>query len=250
MLQRRRYGRNRGSGWKHPSPLLLVLLLTLVTFSFFHFQTFAADPGPGRECKWYTVQFGETLSHISLRTGIPIATIANANYLLNPNLVLYGQQICLPQAIEEGGLQEDGGVRWYAYEALENSYHTQVEDLLRESAEAYGLPDSLVLAVAWQESGWQQHVIAKDGGIGVMQLMPYTATTLNKVTGITRDPYKLTDNIGLGVCYLSRLWNYYNGDLDKVISAYNEGASNLDRYGIFNHKYVQSVRALMLKYEE
>ncbi|GHO45567.1 transglycosylase SLT domain-containing protein [Ktedonospora formicarum] len=235
--------------WRTFAPLYLVLLLVSVSFGFLHFQTFAANPGLGKECKWYSVQFGETLSHISSQTGIPISTIASANYLLNTNMILYGQRICLPQTIEYIGLEDDGEVRWYAYDALESSSKAEVEEMLRESADQYGLPESLVLAIAWQESGWQQHVIAKDGGIGVMQLMPYTATSLNGVTGITRDPYKLSDNIGLGTCYLDRLWELYDGELDKVISAYNEGADNLNRYGIFNHTYVQSVRSLMLQYE-
>jgi soluble lytic murein transglycosylase-like protein len=47
------------------------------------------------------------------------------------------------------------------------------------------------MAIAWQESGWYQHVIAWDGGIGVMQLMPYTAMGINAGTGIRRNPYHL-----------------------------------------------------------
>ncbi|WP_201371703.1 lytic transglycosylase [Ktedonobacter robiniae] len=232
-----------------PSPLLGVLLLFLFTVSFLHFQTFAADPGAGKECRWYTVQVGDNLNHIAQQSGVSLADIAQANYLLNMNLILYGQQLCLPQTIQEAGILEDGSIRWYAYTALESSSKTQVEDMLRQYANDYGLPADLVLAIAWQESGWKQHVIAKDGGIGVMQLMPYTAKALNSTISTRRDPYKLEDNIRLGTYYLYKLWERYDGDLDKVVSAYNEGSWNLDHYGIFNHTYVKSVKALMEKYE-
>ncbi len=80
--------------------------------------------------------------------------------------------------------------------------------MLRAAAHNYGLPVNLVMAIAWQESGWNQHVIARDGGIGVMQLMPYTAMGINASTGIRRNPYHLWDNINLGATYLS--WLYHN----------------------------------------
>lgn len=239
----------RGGRWALPSPLVCVLLPILFTMSFLHFQTFAADPGAGKECKWYTVQPGENLNHIAQQSGVSIDNITQANYLLNMNLIFYGQQLCLPQVALEAGVLEDGSVRWYAYTALESSSKTQVKDLLCQYADDYGLPEELVLAIAWQESGWKQHIIAKDGGIGVMQLMPYTAKALNSTISTRRDPYKLEDNIRLGTYYLYKLWKRYDGDLDKVVSAYNEGSWNLDHYGIFNHTYVKSVKALMVKYE-
>jgi soluble lytic murein transglycosylase-like protein len=120
-----------------------------------------------------------------------------------------------------------------------------VTALLRQAAARYNLPESLLLAIAWQESGWEQHVISRDGGIGVMQIMPYTAMSLNAATGIQRDPYKLNDNIYLGAHYLHTLWINFHGDQTKVISAYNEGGWAVVHRGIFNWRYVNNVRYLM-----
>ena len=120
--------------------------------------------------------------------------------------------------------------------------------MLRQAAYRYGLPANLLLAIAWQESNWTQHVIAWDGGIGVMQLMPYTAASINAGTGIRRNPYNLWDNINLGATYLNWLWHNFRGNLVDVISAYNEGGWAVIHRGIFNWNYVNSVLYLMRRF--
>src|SRR5690606_11206547 len=45
------------------------------------------------------------------------------------------------------------------------------------------LPPRLIKAVAEQESGWQSAIIACDGGIGTMQVMPNTADWMNQRFG-------------------------------------------------------------------
>ncbi|GER86119.1 hypothetical protein KDW_02810 [Dictyobacter vulcani] len=120
--------------------------------------------------------------------------------------------------------------------------------MLCNAAARYGLPQSLMLAIAWQESGWNQHVIAQDGGIGMMQIMPYTAQGLNRQVNGHYDPYKLQDNIELGAIYLRSLWHGFHGNKTQIISAYNEGGWNVQHRGIFNWRYVNSVHALMRRY--
>ena len=134
---------------------------------------------------------------------------------------------------------------WYDYSALDWSTRAQVQSLLHGAAADFGLPANLLLAIAWQESGWYQHVIAWDGGSGVMQIMPYTAVSINIGTGIRRDPYHLWDNIMLGAQYLRWLWNGFHGNLSELISGYNEGGWNVIHRGIFNWRYVNNVLSLM-----
>ena len=100
---------------------------------------------------------------------------------------------------------------------------------------------NLLLAIAWQESGWKQHVIARDGGIGVMQVMPTTASWINQVTGKYRDPYKLWDNLNISATYLSWLWQQFGGNWAQIISAYNEGGYAVAHRGIYNWSYVNNV---------
>ena len=222
----------------------------------------AANPGSGNACSWYTIRFGDTLANIASGYHTNIWTLARVNGIGNINLIFSGQQICIPHVVHSSGGQSSGGsgtssgggqsgilangyVPWYNYNALEWSSRNEVSAQLRQIAVDYGLPTNLVLAIAWQESGWTQHVIARDGGIGVMQLMPYTAMSLNSSTGIHRDPYKLWDNLNLGATYLHYLWGYFHGNLYQVISAYNEGGWAVTHRGIFNWNYVNNVMYLM-----
>lgn len=233
--------------------LLCMLLLILSTLIVSHNQKSAqaANPGPGNACTWYTVHWGDTLSKIAARYHTSYWTLAQVNYIRNVNLIFVNQQLCIPYHVGgsgtygSSGVLANGTVRWYAYDALQWSTRGQVNSLLHRAAAIYGLPANLLLAVAWQESGWTQHVIAWDGGIGVMQVMPYTAMSINAGTGIRRDPYKLWDNILMGAQYLRWLWNGFHGNLYKLISGYNEGGWNVIHRGIFNWRYVNNVLSLM-----
>ena len=221
-------------------------------------NAYAANPGYGNGCNWYRVRWGDTLSNIAWSHRSTIWTLAQVNGIRNINLILVGQELCIPYHLRGGGgnyigggtsgLLSNGVVRWYDYSALEWSNRNEVVAMLRQAAARYGLPANLLLAIAWQESGWSQHVIAHDGGIGVMQLMPYTAAGINAGTGIRRDPYHLWDNINLGATYLRWLWNGFHGNIYKVISGYNEGGWNVQHRGIFNWRYVNSVLYLMRVY--
>jgi hypothetical protein len=125
------------------------------------------------------------------------------------------------------------------------------------------VPANLVYAEAWQESGWQSTIVACDGGIGTMQIMPDTATWMNQRFGTSYDVHTLAGNTSLGAQYLAWLIRYF-GDvyfdstydlsnqalLDSVVAAYNVGAGAVDptkgRDGIPNWRYVNNVEALMV----
>jgi LysM repeat protein len=48
-------------------------------------------------CRWHhTVASGENLYRISLRYGVSMYTIAEANHILNLNLIFVGQVLCIP----------------------------------------------------------------------------------------------------------------------------------------------------------
>ncbi|WP_406206282.1 lytic transglycosylase domain-containing protein [Kitasatospora sp. NBC_01560] len=140
------------------------------------------------------------------------------------------------------------------------------------------LPVNLVKAIAWQESGWQSGILACDGGIGTMQIMPATVSWMNSKFNTTSDPKTLTGNVQLGTQLLDWLVAYYGDSsfggkydlspdpatgktplLDLVVSAYNAGAGNVHyntvtdpatgavtgSLAIPNPSYVANVKALM-----
>ncbi len=238
---------------KLPLVLLTALLLCggLATYSV---SLFAAHAERDSSCSWYTVVPGDTLSRIAWQYHTTISTLASANAIRNVNLIFVSQHVCIPRhlAVQTretrapiGGVSTSGTIPWYNYHSLGWSNRSQVRSLLYRAATIHHVPPRLLMAIAWQESGWTQHVIAWDGGIGVMQLMPYTAMGINAGTGLQRDPYDLWDNLNLGATYLGWLWNSFDGNLPDVISAYNEGGWAVRHQGIFNWSYVNNVMALM-----
>jgi soluble lytic murein transglycosylase-like protein len=138
------------------------------------------------------------------------------------------------------------------------------------------VPANLMKAVAWQESGWQSTILACDGGIGTMQIMPATGEWMNSRFGTDYNVNTLAGNTSLGAMYLE--WEimyfglYYFGSfdldataevgsdgetlrlLDVVVAAYNVGPYALESddgetLSIPNPRYVQNVTALMTECE-
>lgn len=237
--------------WKTRSLLIcLSALLFCASLAAYGFESgiLVGAPDRAHNCAWYTVEGGDTLTIIARQYHTTVSTLAHANGIRDINLIFVNQRICIPSRHAGGspaGITAGGTVHWYDYNALDWSDRAQVRRMLYHIAAIHHLPPRLLLAIAWQESGWTQHVIAWDGGIGVMQLMPYTAMGINAGTGQLRDPYNLWDNLNLGATYLAWLWNDFHGDLDRVISAYNEGGWAVRHRGIFNWSYVNNVKALM-----
>ena len=260
-----------------------LLLFSSVVLSNSQPAAQAANPGAGNACSWYRVHWDDTLTGIAWRYRSNIWTLARVNYIRNVNLIFVGQELCIPYRSSGGsgsgngggrGLQSNGVVRWYDYAALDWSSRGQVTSMLRTAAHNYGLPTNLLLAIAWQESGWYQHVIARDGGIGVMQIQPDTVTWLNQTYGTNYDPHQLQANINLGINMLQWLYNYYipycnqgmpagqtctwdtvwPGATDGatvrqiVISSYNQGVGTTALYGIQNWSYVNNVMALRAQF--
>ncbi len=92
-------------------------------------------------------------------------------------------------------------------------------------AGALGVDPALALAVARQESGFDQSARSPAGAIGVFQLMPRTAA------GLGVDPFNADGNIEGGVIYLSQLLARYDGDQALALAAYNAGPGNVSKYG-------------------
>jgi soluble lytic murein transglycosylase-like protein len=95
---------------------------------------------------------------------------------------------------------------------------------IRESSKRHAVPASIVEAVAWQESRFNQRAISPKGARGVMQLMPGTAR------GLGVDAANLKANIDGGAAYLAQQIRRF-GDLRLALAAYNAGPEAVDRYG-------------------
>jgi soluble lytic murein transglycosylase-like protein len=100
----------------------------------------------------------------------------------------------------------------------------EVAEAIAQAAARHAVPSSLVEAVAWQESRFNQAAVSQKGAKGVMQLMPGTASAL----GV--DPDDLRDNVDGGVAYLAQQMRRF-GDLSLALAAYNAGPEAVVRFG-------------------
>jgi soluble lytic murein transglycosylase-like protein len=116
-----------------------------------------------------------------------------------------------------------------------------------EEANRYKVPATFALAVAWQESGWQQGVVSHAGAVGVMQLMPATADWVGEAMLGSRVQINDTrHNVRAGVRLLAHYLAHYDGDRDRVLAAYYQGQWATDHHGIYpvSRPYIASIKVL------
>jgi len=101
---------------------------------------------------------------------------------------------------------------------------TDPKTLVREAAVRNSLPPAFVASVAKAESAMKQSAVSPKGAIGVMQLMPATAKSLDA------DPHDTEQNIDAGTRLLRELLVKYDGDVVKALAAYNAGPGAVDKY--------------------
>lgn len=103
---------------------------------------------------------------------------------------------------------------------------TWIHSLINQLAPEYGLNPHVVSAVVNQESGFSANAHSSAGAMGLMQLMPDTASSL----GVT-DPYDPVQNLRGGMSYLSSLLSRYHGQLPLALAAYNAGPQAVTNFG-------------------
>lgn len=113
---------------------------------------------------------------------------------------------------------------------------------LNAAAGATGLSPALLKAVATVESGLNPTAISDAGALGLMQLMPTTAATLNV------NPDNAAQNALGGAEYLKSLLGEFHQNLSLALAAYNAGPGAVDQFGGIppyqqTEQYVRSVLA-------
>lgn len=101
-----------------------------------------------------------------------------------------------------------------------------LDTIFEEVAEEYGVDVNLLRAVAQAESGFDVNAVSSCGAMGIMQLMPATANSLE-----VEDPYDARQNITGGAKMLAYLLDDYNGNVTLALAAYNAGSGAVHKYG-------------------
>ncbi|MGB4499629.1 MAG: lytic transglycosylase domain-containing protein [Methylococcaceae bacterium] len=102
------------------------------------------------------------------------------------------------------------------------------------------MADSLLNGLIKTESSGNPNAVSPKGAIGLTQIMPETARN----PGYGVKPLQNNspeENMRFGRDYLAALIQANGGDTQKALSAYNQGQGNLNKNGITNQGYVNSV---------
>jgi soluble lytic murein transglycosylase-like protein len=226
----------------------------------------------------HTVRPGETLSGIAHRNGVRVTALAAANGLADPDLVVAGMRLVVPDGSGSGsgaartvqrgdtlwGIARAAGVSVRALAAANGlaegallrpgqrlvvpaggasrsvgERRPEIGALLAATARRYGWRPAFVQALAWQESGWNPRAVSPDGARGVMQVMPSTGEFISRrLLGRPLNLDDPADNIEAGVAFLDHLHDLTGGDVRRTLAGYYQGLRSLR----INGPYLDTVR--------
>jgi soluble lytic murein transglycosylase-like protein len=102
----------------------------------------------------------------------------------------------------------------------------QYDAIIEKAAISASVEPNLLRAVIVVESGFNSRAVSKRGAVGLMQLMPATATRF----GVS-NPYDPRENVHAGARYLKFLIDRFGQDIRLALAAYNAGEQAVDRNG-------------------
>jgi LysM repeat protein len=199
----------------------------------------APAPSAAPAASVHTVAPGETLSGIAARYGTTVSAVVQLNRIGDPNHVVVGTKLQIPTATAPAtGIPS----RLAASPA-----RLALVPVFKRWSIANGLDPALVMAVTWQESGWQNSVVSPAGAIGIGQLLPSTAVFVSRdLIGVPLDPKVPEHNIRMTARYLRWLLERTNGDVDRAVAGYYQGPASVANIGYLPSTvdYLAIVRAL------
>ena len=103
---------------------------------------------------------------------------------------------------------------------------SQYDAIIEKAAVSAALEPNLLRAVIVVESGFNSRAVSKRGAVGLMQLMPATASRFGVL-----NPYDPLENVHGGARYLKFLMDRFGQNVRLALAAYNAGEEAVDRNG-------------------
>lgn len=221
-------------------------------------------PGSGAGLR-HVVREGDSLSGIAERYGVNVGDLVLTNGIFNANLIFAGQVLIIPTAGSSTNpfsvvlpnrapatpSQADRlGTPPPADATFDLPYllSPSLESIFEAAAMEFGIDPPLLIALSLLESGWQQDVVSHAGAVGLMQLMPETATWVveHLAPGATNWQTSATDNVRVGAAFLAHLIDLADGDVGLALAGYYQGWASVHSIGWYDdtRQYVDDVLAL------
>ena len=219
----------------------------------------------------HLVVSGDTLSGIAAKYGVSQDAIASANRLPSSNIVLLGATLVIPGG--SGGGSTSGGStasssntfagRTYSSSVVSSAARNRaalsrrtlpsqsgMRDIIASKARANGVDPALALAVSYQESGWNMHVVSVANAVGAMQVIPTTSDWISGVVGRRLNPLDPHDNATTGVVLL-KILKQSAGNERQAIAGYYQGLRSVRERGMYpdTRRYVDNVLALKARFQ-
>jgi len=102
----------------------------------------------------------------------------------------------------------------------------QYDSIIETAAARSALEPNLLRAVIVVESGFNARAVSPRGAVGLMQVMPATASRFG-----VADLYNPEHNVRAGASYLKFLMDKFGNDVHLVLAAYNAGEDAVMRNG-------------------
>jgi len=215
---------------------------------------------------------GDTLTGIVRRYHVPVATVLAANKLPG-TIVQLGTTVRVPvqrpvppprraPAVRTAGPHNSFNGRVYPEAVVRaaarnratlagraHPSRSETGRLITRTARALGVDPELALAVAWNESGWNQRRVSVANAIGVMQVLPSTGRWVSSMVGRDLNLLSARDNVVAGVTLLKVLTRAAR--IEHAVAGYYQGLGSVRRNGMFKdtQRYVATVLAIKKRFE-
>lgn len=204
------------------------------------------------------VRSGDTLSGIALREKVTLKQILALNHLTTRSVIHPGQKILVPGA----GYPNTFAGRTYpdavARAAAANRAilakrrvptREQMKALVARTAKKYKVDPALAMAIAYQESGFNQRAVSPANAIGCMQVIPSSGVWASRLVGHRLDLLDPEDNVTAGVAIIAALLRSAP-DERTAIAGYYQGLGSVRKNGMFpdTRRYVANVQRLETRF--
>ncbi|WP_026535294.1 LysM peptidoglycan-binding domain-containing protein [Arthrobacter sp. H14] len=218
----------------------------------------------------YTVKSGDTLGAIASRHGVALSALLQANNMRLNSVIYPGNKLAIPGGSSPAGdspapenlvpntflhytypkhVVAKANVNLAALLKAPAPSAAQIQEIIVQTARSMGVPPSLALAHAYQESGFNHRSVSPANAIGTMQVIPSSGEWASQLVGRQLNLLDPHDNITAGVAIIGALLRT-SDSRDKAIGSYYQGQWSVHEKGFYDDtkRYVKSVKALEKKF--